>query len=96
MSHTLSDIHLYQPPLQALEQDIHRLHESMSLLRNLIQDQQPQLDSIEDSIHHSKEQAQSAHEDLLQAEEYQASTTTTNRLLYLAGMALAGIAYLLL
>lgn len=85
-----------QQAIQSLEQDIRQLHESMTLLHDLVRDQQPALDSIEDSIHYSNEQAQSAQQNLQRAEEYHASTSSLNHLLALAGMVLAGTAYLLL
>jgi len=98
LSAPLPSIH-HQHALQALhtlEQDIHRLRESMTLLHDLVQDQQPTLDSIEDSIRHSKEQTEAAKEDLQQAEVYQASTSATNRLIALAGIIVSGIVYILL
>jgi t-SNARE complex subunit (syntaxin) len=85
-----------QDAIQSLEQDIHRLHESMTLLHELIRDQQPAIDTLEEAITYSKEQARSAQQDLQHAEEYQASSSIMNRLLVLTGMAAAAAAYLLL
>ncbi len=82
--------------IQSLEQDIHRLHESMTLLHELTHDQQPAIDSIQDAIAHSKEQVHRGQQDLQQAEEYQGATSAINRLLALTGMVTATVAYLLL
>ena len=81
--------------LYTIEKDIRHLHESITLLHQLTQDQQPSIDSIQDAIIHSKEQAHSAQQDLQQAEEYQTSTRYMNRLLAFTGMVVAGIVYLL-
>ena len=40
--------------IQSLEKEVKQLHESMTLLHDLVRDQQPVVDSIEDSIHYPK------------------------------------------
>jgi t-SNARE complex subunit (syntaxin) len=67
----------------------------MTLLHGLVQDQQPTIDSIEDSIHHSKEQVQSAQRDLRQAKEYASSLRALSTIPYLIGAGAAGLFYLL-
>jgi hypothetical protein len=84
----------YQSSIHLLEQDVKHLHDSIVLLHQLTHDQQPTLDSIQDAIIHSKEQAQTAQQNLHQAEEYQTSTISINGLLVLTGMVVTGIAYL--
>lgn len=84
-----------QQTIHSLEANVKHLHESIILLHQLTQDQQPSIDSIQDAIIHSKEQAHSAQQDLQHAEEYQTSTRYMNGLLALTGMVVAGVAYLL-
>jgi len=81
--------------IQSLEKEVKQLHESMTLLHDLVRDQQPVVDSIEDSIHYSKEQSRSGHQDLKQAKEYQGATSSINHLIALTGMVVAGVVYLL-
>lgn len=74
---------------QQIEKDVVDLQESMHILYDLVNGQQDHLDTIEDMIHHTKEESEKVVTDLVVAVEIQ---QTTNYMKYIMG----GIATLIL
>lgn len=71
---------------QQIEKDVVDLRESMHILYDLVNGQQDHLDTIEDMIHHTKEESEKVVTDLVEIQQ------TTNYMKYIMG----GIATLIL
>jgi len=76
-----------------IERDIIKLNETMSILRNLVMEQQPSIDSIETFIEESKAHVTQSQSVLVQAEEYHAGTNIVH---YVIGSVFAIAVYLFL
>jgi len=75
---------------ELIAQDMIQLQQSMTILHDLVHEQQPQLDSIEDKIHESKQQVNQAIPEIEQA------TTYRDYMMYLVGGIGTVLLYLLI
>ena len=77
---------------QQIERDMSKLGESMAILRKMVIQQQPAIDSIEEFIAESKNQTRQAKLAIIHAEEYHSNTNY----MYMMGGVVALITYLFL
>jgi hypothetical protein len=76
-----------------IEKDVILLQESMAILHNMIETQQDHLDTIEDMIHHTKQECKQGSTDLVISTETQQETSYIN---YIAGGLFTLFIYILL
>ena len=76
-----------------IEKDVLLLQESMGILHNMIETQQDHLDTIEDMIHHTKQECKQGSTDLVVSSETQQQTSYIN---YIAGGLFTLFIYILL
>lgn len=76
-----------------IEKDVLLLQESMAILHNMIEAQQDHLDTIEDMIHHTKQECKQGSTDLVVSSETQQQT---NYISYIAGGLFTLFIYILL
>ena len=76
-----------------IEKDVILLQESMAILHNMIETQQDHLDTIEDMIHHTKQECKQGSTDLVISSETQQQTSYIN---YIAGGLFTVFIYMLL
>lgn len=82
--------------LQNLEKDIKDLNDSMIILNELVNDQQSELDTIEDSITYNKENIQLAERDLVKTKEYNEYIYNMANISNMSYIGLLGLIYFLL
>lgn len=76
-----------------IEKDVLLLQESMNILHNMVKTQQDNLDTIEDMIHHTKQECKQGSTDLVISTETQQQTNYIN---YIAGGLFTLFIYILL
>ena len=76
-----------------IENDVLLLQESMNILHSMVETQQDHLDTIEDMIHHTKQDCKQGSTDLVISSETQQQTSYIN---YIAGGLFTVFIYMLL
>ena len=76
-----------------IEKDVLLLQESMNILHNMVETQQDHLDTIEDMIHHTKQECKQGSNDLVISTETQQQKSYIN---YIAGGLFTLFIYILL
>ena len=76
-----------------IENDVLLLQESMNILHSMVETQQDHLDTIEDMIHHTKQECKQGSTDLVISSETQQQTSYIN---YIAGGLFTIFIYMLL
>lgn len=76
-----------------IEKDVLLLQESMNILHNMVETQQDHLDTIEDMMHHTKQECKQGSTDLVISTETQQQTNYIN---YIAGGLFTLFIYILL
>jgi t-SNARE complex subunit (syntaxin) len=76
-----------------IEKDVLLLQESMNILHNMVETQQDHLDTIEDMIHHTKQECKQGSTDLVISTETQQQKSYIN---YIAGGLFTLFIYILL
>jgi hypothetical protein len=76
-----------------IENDVLLLQESMNILHSMVETQQDHLDTIEDMIHHTKQECKQGSTDLVISTETQQQTSYIN---YIAGGLFTVFIYMLL
>jgi t-SNARE complex subunit (syntaxin) len=76
-----------------IENDVLLLQESMNILHSMVETQQDHLDTIEDMIHHTKQECKQGSTDLVISSETQQQTSYIN---YIAGGLFTVFIYMLL
>lgn len=67
----LEDRRRRQADILQVEQDVHDLHDMFKEMQNMVQEQGETLDTIENNIGVTHEQMDQAHDEIVEAEEYQ-------------------------
>jgi t-SNARE complex subunit (syntaxin) len=79
-----------------IEEDMMSLLDGFIIIKDLVSDQQEQIDSIENFIEESKTKVKEGHKELVQAEEYVKSNSYLNYIIGVSATVGAGIIYLIL